>query len=356
MPRKRSSKPIISTSALARHLGLSRWTISRVLNGHPEVKPETSRRVREAMDELGFVPSPLGRALRGASTGMIGVCFQAIGLPIISRKIATLQRVLREAGFRALQEVTDGSLELELTVIRHFLAMRVDGLVLVGGMSSGNASKITTLLDQHKTPVVMIDPQERLPLPAVELDRRAGMRCLFEHLYELGHRRFALLGIDGNVPWGRIRCDAIEAIVREHGLSSEHDVVRLSDPAPLELNFAYGKSLAEQFLQLIPRPTAILAINDQVAIGAMLRLQEAGVAVADEVSIVGFDNLDVSPHIKPALTSVDQHIDEIMQTAVALLVRQTGGNSSAEPAFCQVNPLLIPRESSAAAPVSAALA
>ncbi len=327
-----------------------------MLNGHPEVKPETSRRVREAMDELGFVPSPLGRALRGSSTGMIGVCFQAIGLPIISRKIATLQRVLREAGFRALQEVTDGNPELELTVVRHFLAMRVDGLVLVGGMSSGNAAKITTLLEQHKTPVVMIDPQERLPLPTVELDRRAGMRCLFEHLHGFGHRRFALLGIDGNVPWGQIRCDAISAVVQEHGLSSERDVVSLSDPVPPELNFAYGKSLADRFLRLTPRPTAILAINDQVAIGAMLRLQEAGVAVAGEVSIVGFDNLDVSPHIKPALTSVDQHIDEIMQTAVALLVRQTGGKSSTGLALRQVSPLLIPRASSAAAPVAAILA
>jgi DNA-binding LacI/PurR family transcriptional regulator len=342
----------VSTSALARHLGLSRWTISRVLNGHPEVKPETSRRVREAMDELGFVPSLLGRALRGSSTGMIGVCFQAIGLPIISRKIATLQRVLREAGFRALQEVTDGNPDLELTVVKHFLAMRVDGLVLVGGIGERHSSRILGLIEQHRVPVVMIDPMEPFDLPTVELDREEGIRVVFRHLFDLGHRRFATLGIHPSVPWGKVRCDALRRVVVESGLSVADDLVDLNDAAAAELNFAYGKQLAARYLELSGRPTAILAINDQVAIGAMLHLQEAGLSIPGDVSIVGFDNLDVSSHIRPTLTSIDQHIEEIMESGVSTLV---GQRERAEPlrrgGVVRIAPQLISRESSGPPPL-----
>lgn len=345
----RSSPSIGPTSALARQLGLSRWTISRVLNGHPEVKPETSRRVWEAIESFGLVPSPLGRALRGSRTGMIGVVFQSIGLPIISKKIATLQRVLREAGFRALQELTDGNPHLELTVIRHFLALRVDGLVLVGGIGARNAQTIISLLQERRTPVVMIDPLEPSPLPTVELDRKAAIRIVFEHLRCLNHRRFAMLGIDSGVPWGSIRVETLQGLFREHGLDWDGDMCALSNPGAKELGFAYGNELADRFLLVAPRPTAIIAINDQVAVGAMLRLQEKGVSVPQEVSIVGFDNLDVSAHIRPPLTSVDQHIEEIMQSAVALLVRQPGDHSPAEPAFCQVHPVLIKRDSTGAA-------
>src|SRR5690606_23635790 len=104
---------VATTSALARHLGLSRWTVSRVLNGHPGVRPDTVARVRAAMDELGFTPDPLARGLRGTPTGAVGVCFSELESPILARKTATLQRLLREAGLRSLIELTNGEADLE---------------------------------------------------------------------------------------------------------------------------------------------------------------------------------------------------------------------------------------------------
>jgi DNA-binding LacI/PurR family transcriptional regulator len=343
--------PIASTTALARHLGLSRWTISRVLNGHPEVKPETSRRVREAMIQLGFVPSPVGRALRGGRTGMIGVVFQALGSPIVARKIAALQRVLRDAGFRALFELTDGHPELELEVVRHIIAMKLDGLVLVGGMTTENEPAILAMLAQHHTPVVLIDPARQFALPTVELDREHGIRLAFEHLLELGHRRFALLGIDEDVAYGHARLEGIRKLAKSRRMVWDKHFVTLTEKVPAGLDFAYGRRLAERYLQLEDRPRAVLALNDQVAIGAMTRLQQAGLAVPADLSLLGFDNLEVAAHVNPRLTTIDQRVDEIMTHAVELLTRQTSTVGLAEPEPTRVvQPALIVGESTGRIP------
>jgi len=317
-----------------------------VLNGHPEVKPETSRRVREAMIQLGFVPSPVGRALRGGRTGMVGVCFQALGSPIVARKVATLQRVLRAAGFRALFELTDGQPEMELEVVRHFVAMKLDGLVLVGGMTTENEAAILAMLAQHRIPVVLIDPARAFSLPTIELDREQGIRLAFEHLLELGHTRFALLGIDEEVAYGHARLEGIRKLAKIRRIPVEKHIVTLAEKSPAALDFAYGRRLADRYLELADRPRAVLALNDQVAIGAMTRLQQAGLAIPGDVSIVGFDNLEVAEHVNPRLTTIDQRVDEIMTNAVELLTRSTSpeGLGSAETTRL-INPALIVGES-----------
>lgn len=351
----RNPRPrIISTSALARHLGLSRWTISRVLNGHAEVKPETCQRVRAAIEQLGFVPSALGRALRGGRTGMVGICFQALGSPIVSHKIATLQRILRGAGYRAPCELTDGNPELELEVVRHFLAIKVDGLVLVGGMTEANASAIVALVRAQHVPTVLVDPLQRYPLPTVELDREAAMHMALQHLLEQGHRRFALFGVDESVPYGRNRWRGIRRFAADHKLALEEHFTTLAEPGASALDFAYGNQLAERFLALPRRnrPTAVVALNDQIAIGAMSRLQQGGLAVPGDVSVLGFDNLDMSAHVTPLLTTVDQHVEPMMQTAVELLAADVAEPGVGEAPLRVISPLLVTRESTGLAPAS----
>lgn len=312
-----------------------------MLNGHPEVKAETVARVRQAMVALGFVPSPLGRALRGSRTGIVGVCFQAIGSPIVARKIATLQRVLRGAGFRALFEVTDGHPALELEVIRHFTAMRIDGLVLVGGITEANAERVVALLREPRLRAVVVDPVQKFPLPTVELNRAAGMRLALGHLLALGHHRFALLGIDERVLYGRNRWEGIRAVAAERGLDVARTFVSLSENDPGALDFAYGRRLAENYLRLAARPTAILALNDQVAIGAMAFLQQAGIAIPRDVSVVGFDNLDVAAHVNPRLTTIDQHNEQLMSAAVDLLSLQSTRDLRPDELYRAIEPVFV---------------
>jgi DNA-binding LacI/PurR family transcriptional regulator len=270
-----------------------------------------------------------------------------LGSPIVARKIATLQRLLRKAGHRALCEVTDGDPNLELEVVKNFAAMRVDGLMLVGGMTDANAAAITGLVRAHKIPSVLVDPIRKFTLPTVELDREAGMRLVVEHMVELGHKRFALLGIDEAVPYGRARWQGIRAAAAKLGLSLEKQFVTLSESKPCALDFEYGSRLADAYLELPNPPTAALGLNDQVAVGAMSRLLHAGVKVPGDVSIVGFDNLDVSAHVTPMLTTVDQHVEKLMQAAVDMLTKRTDRMLEENEKRSAIAPVLVVRETSA---------
>jgi DNA-binding LacI/PurR family transcriptional regulator len=345
MSTPKPDQPIASTTALARHLGLSRWTISRVLNGHPEVKAETVIRVREAMKELGFVPNPMARGLRGARTGMIGVCFQSFDIPILVQKIAVLQGALRRAGYRGLIELTDRNPELEREVVHHFSAVKVEGIVLVGGPTPGDPAGVIDILQDRRIPTVIIDPSFSVSLPVVEVDRREGMRSVLTHLLDLGHERFALIGIDRTMIYGASRWSGIESIIEDRGLSLDKQFIELTEPGCDDIGYEYGRRLAGRLLDLDDRPTAVVALNDQVAIGAMARFEESALTVPRDISIVGFDNLEVSAHISPSLTTVDQGVVNLMETAVEVLTRQLEGREDPGSVPVLIRPDLVIRKS-----------
>jgi DNA-binding LacI/PurR family transcriptional regulator len=166
-------------------------------------------------------------------------------------------------------------------------------------------------------------------------------------MVELGHKRFALLGIDEAVPYGRARWQGIRAAAAKLGLSLEKQFVTLSESKPCALDFEYGSRLADAYLELPNPPTAALGLNDQVAVGAMSRLLHAGVKIPGDVSIVGFDNLDVSAHVTPMLTTVDQHVEKLMQAAVDMLTKRTDRMLEENEKRSAIAPVLVVRETSA---------
>lgn len=352
MSTGKPDRPIVSTTALARHLGLSRWTISRVINGHSGVSEETARRVREAMQELDFVPNVMARGLRGGRTGLIGVSFQGFDIPIFVQKMAALQDALRRIEYRALIELTDREPELERDVIRHLSSIKVEGLILVGGLTASGLDDVAAFLGARNLPTVAIDPGVPVPFPTVQVDRGAGIKLLFDHLRDLGHTRFCLLGLDPAVPYGRSRWEGVEQVAETMGITTDRLATVIADPAygSGAMDFDYGHHLAGRVLELRKRPTAVLALNDRVAFGAVARLREAGLKVPRDISVVGFDNLEMAAQFSPGLTTVDQEVSRLMQAGVDALVRQLDGSAESDPAVLQVRPRLVVRGSTAPPP------
>lgn len=331
-----------NTSALAKHLGLSRWTISRILNNHPGIRDETRRRVWQAMAELGFTPNPMARGLRGSRTGLIGVCFQEVESPILARKIAVLQNLLRGEGYRALLEFTGGDPAYEEETIRHFLSLKCDGIILAAS-TLPPASPLHEILQQGSPPVIALDPVVPLPYPQVVLNRELAMQLCLNHLFALGHRRFAFLGFDETVAYGAVKLEAMRQFARQRKLSLKHcPVLRVAGHTIH--NYEYGQILAAQYLALDDAPRAILALNDRIAIGAIHRLAESGLLPARDYAIIGFDNLDVAAYIRPTLTSVDQQIEAMMNTTVQLLKSCIEGDTQPNTTHT-ISPLLIERDS-----------
>lgn len=349
-PRSRAGSspvaaPILSISDFARHIGLSAWTVSRAINGHPEVNEKTKQRVFAAMNELGFRPNPLARGLGGRRTGMIGVCFLGLGNPIVARKVYSLQEFFRRQHLQTLLEVRMRDRDQELRAIENFRRIRVDGVVLMYSELDG-----PTAVDALKgMPCVQVDPHHAQKIPSVSLDRHKAMRLLMEHLFRLEHRSFGLLGS------GRtdvFRWPALVEIARARGLDPEKIYVQFDDLLHVESQIERGQLMADALLRMKRRPTALITANDQLAVGVIQTLREAGISIPREVSVTGFDNLDLGRKLHPTLTTIEQNSLQLMERAGTMLLEQIRlgpqGISAAAAEF--VPPELVVGESTGPAP------
>jgi DNA-binding LacI/PurR family transcriptional regulator len=346
-----SKTPLNTTAALASHLGISRWTVSRVLNGHSGVKEETVRKVQQAIRELDFQPSALARGLRGGQTSSVGVCFQDLDSPVMAMRAASLQQRLRAEGYHTVIELTGASAELERGAIRRFIGHRVDGIVLIFSRLTADDPAMR-LLEQEKTPCFWVDPENPVPGDKVLLDRSRSMKLVLEHLTGLGHRRIALFGIDPKNRFGALRMPGLKQYAPACGLDFERDFQLFFHPGETNHTFEYGHELTGE---LIARsagnlPTAIIALNDRIAIGAINRLREDGIRVPEDISVVGYDNIAIAEHFFPTLTTVDHQTDRLMDLAVrGLLERLDPANLGLTPRETCVHPKLVIRKSTGTA-------
>ena len=307
--------PILSIADFARHVNLSAWTVSRAINGHPEVNEETRRRVLAAMDELGFRPNPLARGLGGRRTGMIGVCFMGLGNPIVDQKVYALQEFFRRHHLQTVLEVRMRDREQELHAIESFRRIHVDGVVLM--YSELDAESAVDAL--KGMPCVQVDPHRPQTIPSVSLDRQKAMRLLMDHLFRLEHTYFGLLGTGRYDVW---RWPALLEIAKARHLDPDKIFLEFDDLLHIESMIERGQILAQEVLDLKRRPTALITANDRMAVGVVHTLRDAGVSIPREISVTGFDNLDLGRKLHPTLTTIEQNSVQLMERAGALLLRE----------------------------------
>jgi DNA-binding LacI/PurR family transcriptional regulator len=330
------------TAGLAEHLGISRWTVSRVLNGHEGIREETRKRVLEAVEDLGFEPNKLARGLRGLPSGLVGVSFPHLEAMVLAKKSQELQRELKEAGFRALFEMPDGDPEVEAAVVRHFLSINVDGIVLIGSTLEAG-SPVFEEVRSRGVGIVAVDARHALPIPRVSLDRGKAMEVKLRHLTELGHRRIAVLGLGSDDMYQAIRRRGLRKAAGVVGLDFERDIQFIDEPGHGQQSYAYGAILAGKVLALGKQgPTALFCLNDRIAVGTLRGLQEAGCRVPEDYSVIGLDNLPETAWTNPPLTTVDQNIGELMKKAQKALWTRASG---AKARHYKVPPVLVVRKS-----------
>jgi DNA-binding LacI/PurR family transcriptional regulator len=322
--RKTSSTPAVisSTAEFARYVGLARTTVSRVLNGQPGLKRKTIERVQRAMAETGFTPNAYALHLKGKRTSMVGICMENLLTPPAVRKLAHLQRNLRDRGFTSLIEVFEPGAGRK--IVRHFQSMRVEAIVFIGQFDLTEASTHVADLTAQNLPHLFIDLAGVPGATSVSLDRRQAMNDVLQHLLKLGHRSFGLLGISGTVRSTIDRLKGIEDALEAADLRIA-DATRSLDHLHVRANdFEYGRQLAQSFAHLKERPTAYVAMNDEIAIGAMHAFQDLGFSVPEQVSVAGFNNQDICEMTTPGLTSVDQEIEATIRAASDLLASRIG--------------------------------
>jgi DNA-binding LacI/PurR family transcriptional regulator len=277
----------------------------------------------------------------------VGVCFQDLDSPVLAMRAATLQQRLREEGYHTVIELAGENADLERDAIRRFVAQHVDGIVLIFSRLAAD-DPVFRLLGRTKTPCFWLDPEHPVPGDRILLNRGSSMQLILEHLTGLGHRRITLLGIDPLNRFGSLRIPGLKKHAAKYGLDFANDFSLVYHPGETKHTFEYGYALAGEVVEKNRDrlPTAIIALNDRVAIGAINRLRESGIRVPEDISMVGYDNIPVAAHFHPSLTTVDHQTTQLIDLAVRGLLERIGSTEDdLPPRSSQIQPKLIVRQS-----------
>jgi LacI family transcriptional regulator len=310
MPAAATDNPALPTIGdVARRAGVSTATVSRFINQPASVREALRSRVGAAIAQLGYVPHAGARTLRSRRTGSIGAVFPTVDNAIFAKAIDALQRRLAEANHQLLIATSDYSPVNEESQALNLLARGADALVLCG---CSQRTSLLKRLKQRAVPVVHVMSWPPPPgLDCVGFDNARAMHGVVRYLLDLGHRRIGMLA--------GLTADNDRAAARLRGVQEALAAAGLPLTPSLLVQRRYGLAPAREGLQLLMQapspPTAIICGNDVLAFGALLQAQRMGLDVPGDLSIVGFDDLELACHLQPALTTVHVPAESMWQHA-----------------------------------------
>jgi DNA-binding LacI/PurR family transcriptional regulator len=323
--------------------GVSPSTVSRVLNGASTVVPitiETRQRVLQAAEALKYSPHPLARGLRGAGTALLGLIVREIADPFFTALLDAVTLEAQRRGYNLVLGHAHSSAKEALALTQVLEVRHCEAILLVGDLL--DESRLVEELQGTQLAVVALCQGRRSPgLSTVNTDNERGARLALDHLYQLGHRRIALLdaGWIGDV---EPRRGAYHQFLAQRGLDAPPEYHQTTP------NDAGGGQAAFARLLGLPRPpTAVFATTDVVAIGAIKAAEEAGVRVPRDVSLVGFDDIPFATYSVPSLTTVRQPIPAMARLAIEIALRPAAERGSRGDAPHLLEPELIIRQSTA---------
>jgi LacI family transcriptional regulator len=317
MPQPRSSVRLLD---VAERAGVSLATASRALAGREGVSEQVAGHVRAVARELGYIANLHARSLAGGKTSSVGLIVHDIGDPYFSEIASGVLRVATEQG-RTVQICHSGrDPENELLQIRTLIANRIGAIIVAGsGYTDPNleaTSKAELLAFQRSGGRVTVIGRHYLTADAVLPDNVAGGRSVAEHVLSLGHRRIAVASGARSLTTIVDRLAGISAALGDAGLSLEAIPVVEAD-----FSRAGGKEAATQILADHPDTTAIIALNDAMAIGVLSTLRSAGVSVPEDISVAGFDDVAVAADLAPSLTTVRLPMADMGALALTLALK-----------------------------------
>lgn len=307
---------------VARAAGVSTATVSRALTLPHKLRPDTLKKIEAAVQALGYVAHGAARALATRRTHTVGAVIPTLDNAIFANTTHALQQALDAAGYTLLVASHEFDPDQELRVTRTLLARGVDGVVLVG---TTHHPELFRLLEAHGTPYVLSWALDRVGRhPCVGFDNRAAAIRLVKYLLELGHRRFAMIaGITANNERAQQRRDAVGDALAARG-------IRLAPARVVEKAFTFDagrEGLAELLDHGTLPPTAVICGNDVLALGAIAECHARGIQVPGDVSITGFDDMEIAAIVTPRLTTVRFPTAELGSLAAQHLLARLAGRS-----------------------------
>ncbi len=302
---------------VAQRAKVSPSTVSRVLNGHQKVDPKLARRVQSAAKVLVYRPSRAARALRVKRSQVIGLVLSDIQNPFFTALVGAVEEVAYSHGLSLILCSSGEDLERERLYTELLHAERVAGAIVTTTDERRGRAGVELLL-REGIPVVAVDRLiAGLNIDSVVIDNVEGARLATRHLIDDGHRRIGFIGGRTSVTTGHDRRRGFELAHSEAGLPVSRGLIRTGD-----FKFESGRAEAIRLLALATPPTALLAANNLMTLGALTALRERGLRIPDDVAIVGFDDPLWASAFTPPLTTVAQPIYAEGRMAAELLIRR----------------------------------
>lgn len=312
----------ITIKDIAKKCGVGISTVSRALNNHPDINPETRKKILEVIEETGFIPNNSARNLKRTDAKCIAVLVKGITNPLFSSMIKIIEEETQRSRYALVlrhveeqEDEIDVALELEKE-------KRLRGIVFLGGMFEHTEAKLRKLKVPFIFSTIGVNIPDRInkvEFSNIAVDDRMESKKMTEYLLGLGHRKIALI----TERWGPIGCLRMEGYRQayaEQGLSVDERLVCYVEEDIDHYSMENGYRTARRLLESGCGMTAIYAVSDSLAIGVCRAVLEAGKRIPEDISVAGYDGIEMGEYYNPKLTTIRQPVDEIAKKTIELLL------------------------------------
>ncbi len=312
---------------IAEVAGVSHSTVSRALRGHPRISSQTIERIQQIATDLGYVPNTVARGLKTSRSRVLGVIVRRLADPFFSEVLQGIEDVLQAAGYSLFLAVSHRDPAREKGIVQAMAERRVDGIIV---SSSHIEPEQIRQFGRFQVPLVLINNQaiDEPDVHSVYHDDRFGSRAVTDHLLALGHRCLAFLGNSRGGKTDAERTSGFQEARAAAGLPFDPGRVFAAPNGRPEGGAAGMRAILER----TTRPTAVACYNDMMAIGAIQALQQAGIRVPEDMSITGFDNIELAPFASPPLTTFHQPKFDLGREAARMMLRVLADEQAGRPA------------------------
>ncbi len=312
----------VSIYDIAKKAGVAPSTVSRALDDHPRIGTTTKKRIQELAQEMGYIPSTVAKSLTAQKTWTIGMVLATISDPFMGRVVEGVEQAAIEVGFNVFISTSQNDWQREMAVIGMFQKRRVDGIIVIASHLFDLSPRF---FERSRVPIVVINEQNPgKNMHFVAVDDRQGAQLAVEHLLALGHRRIGYVGVTNRPRSNQYRLkgyqDALEAV----GIASDPALIFTSNN--IEDHAKRGEASLEPLLAA--GATAVFCFNDTTAIGLLAACSKRGFSVPENLSIIGFDDIDMAIYTIPPLTTIRQPRFELGQRAMQMMLNLLDGQAS----------------------------
>ncbi|WP_281426463.1 LacI family DNA-binding transcriptional regulator [Paenibacillus sophorae] len=323
---------------VARLAGVSKTTVSRVINNYPHISPDKKNQVLKAMEQLGFTPNPSARRLRGQLATTIAVVVPKIVNPFFSYLVDAIEQVGYRNGYQTLICQTNEDKEKELSYLNLLKTKQADGIIMTS--IENDWAEIEPYTEFG--PIVLCNEYiNKTDVPMIRVDQYQGTYIAVKHLIERGHRKIAYCtgGLFTDFGKDKDRNQGYQKALEEAGIQVNPSWI-LVDKHTIE----DGKQVMQLLMEMKDRPTAVFAGSDEIAGGLMMAAKKAGLRIPDDLAIIGFDDQPIAEVLDPGLTTIRQPIAQMGKKAGEILLAMLN-ESCPNPAVYELPVELIVRES-----------